>query len=343
MGQAELNQEDLLRRIVNRIRQSLELQEILTATVAEVRSFLGTDRIIVYRFHEFDSAQVIAESIQERCLPSLKGLNVLADDIPEKIHQIYLNVDLCSIADVTSGLIGCLPVDWADTEASVKQSYPISAMAMTPDNATRLVSGASREPANSSPEQAFAPDVYEKLQYRPLDPWHAAYLSAMGVQSSIMLPIVLHDSPAQQIDRDGSTQERSSGRLWGLLVSHHSKPRAISQRESHVLRGVVEQVAMAIAQSNLLAQVRQQHFVEATTNRVSTRLHSMPTIELQAAVEDTVIALKGCGGRLFIAPEKPGDAGRLFVCGTQPTALDRNHESFIEQHPIFSTWALSRL
>ncbi|HEY9727047.1 MAG TPA: GAF domain-containing protein [Chroococcales cyanobacterium] len=343
MGQAELNQEDLLRRIVNRIRQSLELQEILTATVAQVRAFLGTDRVIVYRFHEFDTAQVIAESIQDRCLPSLKGLNILVDDIPEKLHQIYLNVDLCSIADVTSGLIGCLPVDWVDTDAIAQRSYPIGAIAMTPDGATRTVSGASRESADASLEQAFVPTVDEKLEYRPLDPWHAAYLSAMGVQSSIVLPIVLSDSSPAPLDRDGSSQERLSGRLWGLLVSHHSKPRAISRKESHVLRGIVEQVAVAIAQSNLLAQVRQQHFVEATTNRVSTRLHSMPTIELQAAVEDTVIALKGCGGRLFIAPEKPGDAGRLCVCGTQPTSLDGKHESFIEQHPIFSAWALSRL
>jgi GAF domain-containing protein len=349
VGQPELNQEDLLRRITNRIRQSLELQDILTATVTEVRSLLGTDRVMVYRFDESGNTAVIAESIQDNRLPSLKGLNLPADDIPEKTHQLYLKVRLCSIMDVASGQIGLLPIDSFDTgvsasnNLSVKQSYPISVSAGTLDSTAVTMPGDFRTPAEPSPERASAPEVYEKIQYRPLDPWDAAYLTAMGVQSSIVLPIVLHDFQAQQVNSALIESPRSQAHLWGLLVSHHCEPRAISEWESHILHRAVEQVSIAIAQSNLLSQVRQQHFVEATTNRVSTRLHSMPTIELQAALEDTVIALKGCGGRLYIAPEKAGDAPRLFVCGTQPTSVDGKNASFIEQHPIFSTWALSGL
>ena len=41
--------EDLLHRIANRIRQSLELQEILYTTVKEVRDYLGIDRVKIYR------------------------------------------------------------------------------------------------------------------------------------------------------------------------------------------------------------------------------------------------------------------------------------------------------
>jgi len=58
-----LNRESLLNRLTTRIRQSLELQEILTTTVQEIRSFLGTDRVKIYRFHPDDSGEVIAESI----------------------------------------------------------------------------------------------------------------------------------------------------------------------------------------------------------------------------------------------------------------------------------------
>jgi len=42
---------NLLERIANRIRRSLELPEILSATAAEVQSFLGTDRVKIYKFH----------------------------------------------------------------------------------------------------------------------------------------------------------------------------------------------------------------------------------------------------------------------------------------------------
>ena len=55
-----LAQGTLLNRMTNSIRQSLELPEILAATVAETRSFLGTDRVKVYRFHPDESGEVIA-------------------------------------------------------------------------------------------------------------------------------------------------------------------------------------------------------------------------------------------------------------------------------------------
>jgi GAF domain-containing protein len=288
--QPELSQEDLLRRITNRIRQSLELEEILTATVAELRSLLGTDRVIVYRFHESGSGEVIAEAIQDNRLPSLKGLNFPADDIPQAARQNYIETRLCSLVDVSLGLIGWLPLN----------SY------MTNDDTTTL----------------------EAIEYRSVDPCHIAYLTAMGVQSSIVLPIMHYDIQSQH----------AKEQLWGLLVSHNSQPRAISKQELQIMQWVSDQVSMAIAQSNLLAQARQQHFVEATTNRVATLLHSLPTIELQTALEETVAALQGCGGRLYIAPYKVDDQPELLTCGTQLVPVDETNP-WIEQHPVFTVWA----
>ena len=69
------NQEGLLHRIANRIRQSLELQEILNAMVLEVQEYLSIDRVKVYQFHPDSSGLVIAESVDSDRLPSLLGLN----------------------------------------------------------------------------------------------------------------------------------------------------------------------------------------------------------------------------------------------------------------------------
>lgn len=290
MIQPELNQEDLLRRITNRIRQSLELQEILTTTVAEIRSLLRTDRVMVYRFHESGSGEVIAESIQGNRLPSLIGLHFPADDIPEKARELYLQVRLRSIVDVASGQIGLSPADASGTDENKD---------------------------------------LEEIYYRPLDPCHAAYLTAMGVQASLVLPILHYDV------QHHNTKER----LWGLLVSHHATPRSILPQELEILQWVVDQVSIAIAQSSLLAQARQRHFTEATINWISTLLHSLPTIELQAALEESVAALVGCGGRLYIAPYKTDDTAELFTCGTQPTPLNEDKERLIEQHPVWQRWA----
>ncbi len=291
MLQPELKQEDLLRRIINRIRQSLELPEILTATVTEIRSLLGTDRVLVYRFQESGCGEVIAESIQDNRLPSLRGLNFPADDIPENARQMYLNVRMRTIVDVSAGVIGIAPLDTSSTDAGAAS--------------------------------------LEEIHYRPVDPCHVAYLTAMGVQSSVVLPLVLYDVK----------HPKGKERLWGLLVSHHSSPRAISKQELETLQWVVDQVSIAIAQSTLLSQTRQWHSTEAAINWVSTLLHSLPTIELQTALEETVSALQGCGGRLYIAPYKVNDAVELFTCGTQPMPLDGTQSGLIEQHPVWQGWA----
>ncbi|MFP5270123.1 GAF domain-containing protein [Coleofasciculus sp.] len=289
MLQPELDQEDLLRRITNRIRQSLELQEILNATVAEVRSLLRTDRVMVYRFNESGGGQVIAESVDTNRLPCLNGLNFPADDIPEQARKLYLTQRLRSIVDLSAGLIGLSPLEPTETDD------------------------------HSTPQP---------IHYRPVDACHVKYLQAMGIQSSMVLPIVHYDIQAQQAQK----------RLWGLLVSHHVKPRSISQRELQIVQSVVDQVSIAIAQSNLLSQTRQQHRIEATINRVSTLLHSLPTIQLQAALKETVNALGSSGGRLYIAPDRVNPRAECLICGTQPAFGDGDSQTTLEEHPVFVQW-----
>ncbi|OUL37855.1 ATPase [Nostoc sp. T09] len=59
----QLEREQLMRTVTGRIRQSLNLQDILNATVREVRDLLQVDRVIVLRFASDMSATVVAESV----------------------------------------------------------------------------------------------------------------------------------------------------------------------------------------------------------------------------------------------------------------------------------------
>jgi len=58
----------------------------------------------------------------------------------------------------------------------------------------------------------------------------------------------------------------------GLLISHH-KPLNFSERDLTVLQLLVDQVSIAISQSNLLKQTRQQVQHEARLNQISRLLH----------------------------------------------------------------------
>ncbi len=57
--------ENLVAAIALRIRQSLDLESILKQTVAEVRQFLQTDRVLIYRFEPDLSGVIAVESVRK--------------------------------------------------------------------------------------------------------------------------------------------------------------------------------------------------------------------------------------------------------------------------------------
>ncbi|AFY45932.1 bacteriophytochrome (light-regulated signal transduction histidine kinase) [Nostoc sp. PCC 7524] len=292
--QVSLNQESILRSITTRIRQSLELEDIITATTAEVRSLLGTDRVMIYKFHADASGQVIAESIYENRLPSLLGLNFPADDIPPHARELLIKSKVRSVVNVDAGQIGQSPLYNLET----------------------------------------GEQIAEEICYRPVDPCHLEYLTAMGVKSSVVAPIFHQDT------------------LWGLLVSHHSETRNISENELAAMQMVVDQLSVAIAHSNLLTQSRAKAQREAVINRIATLLHSLPTVVLQPALEAAVNAFNGVGGRLCLRNEAfdlnngnhkslaecliPGsDCIRLYTYGQQPLIPEQTIYPLIEQYSVW--------
>lgn len=60
----QLEREKLMRTVSERIRKSLNLQDILNTTVREVRNLLGVDRVIVYQFAANMKGTVVAESVE---------------------------------------------------------------------------------------------------------------------------------------------------------------------------------------------------------------------------------------------------------------------------------------
>lgn len=270
--------EVLLHRMMNRIRQSLELPAILAGTVAEVRTFLETDRVMVYRFDADNSGEVVAESAIKHCLPSLLGQHFPAEDIPPEARELFVKARQRSIVDLATQQIGVSALDCPETGESLAQ---------------------------------------DDIRFRPVDQCHVEYLTSMGVQSSLVVPILHHDQ------------------LWGLLVSHHSSSRQVTERDLQIVQLVADQLSIAIAQSTLLEQTRAQAAQEATINRVAKLLHSMTEMQLQQALELTVSGLQGAGGRVYIVPQNSQEQAQLFVCGEW--GLDNNGEKF-EEHPSWEEW-----
>ncbi len=294
-------QELLINRIANRIRQSLELQEILEATVAEVRSFLGMDRVKIYQFQPDGHGVVIAESIADNRLPSLLGLHFPADDIPPYARELFVRARQRTIVDITAQEIGLSRLDREDTGELLEN---------------------------------------QDIRYRAVDPCHVEYLTTMGVKSSVVVPIV--------VERVKQTKEslpslRSLDQLWGLLACHHSEAYPVKEEELGLLQLVVDQVAIAISQSILLARVQERATQEANINRVTQLLYTTPTVQLQDALEETVAIFQGSGGRLYIPTGDSKNTTEIYTCGSQPQRLDGGNGRDIEQHLLWQRFLNSGL
>ena len=183
-----LSQQRLLSQITTQINRSLELAEILNATVEQLQAFLGVDRVKIYQFQPDDSGLVIAEAVDEDRLPSLLDLHFPADDIPAYARELYLQSRTRTIVDLEAQTIGMSSLDYSEDGDS---------------------SGAN-------------------LQYRAVDPCHIEYLRAMGVKSSVVIPIVIESSPNSA---PALPSLAPAEHLWGLLVCHHSEGRTFVEQD----------------------------------------------------------------------------------------------------------------
>ncbi len=284
----------LLNRMTNRIRQSLELPQVLSATVTEMRSFLKTDRVKVYRFQPDGTGQVIAESVDQNRLPALLGLYFPASDIPPHAREMFVKARTRSVVDIPTQRITLSQLDCPQTTGDLTlkdvQEQPIG-------------------------------DILQ----RPVDPCHVEYLTTMGVQSSLVVPIL-----------EGQN-------LWGLLASHHAQPKTYSQQHLKIVQMFADQVSIAISQSNLLFQAREQARRESLINEISTLLHSPIPIQeiLQIVLERLVNAVGGSGGRLYLKGINESLTTELYTCGVQPVITHDSlqdsfaHSPLLENYPFW--------
>ncbi|WP_448571425.1 PAS domain S-box protein [Trichothermofontia sp.] len=172
----QAERERLMTRITNRIRQSLDVYEVLNTTVLEVRQFLQTDRVLVYRLQPDISGVVIAESVGAGWLSLLN----------QTLHDPCLQTDTCRQRYIEGHIHNFADLDTTDL-----------------------------------------PLCYQQM------------LRQQQIRASLVLPIL---------------QGRE---LWGFLMAQHcAAPRYWQEGEISLLQQLADQVAIALQQSELYAQVQ---------------------------------------------------------------------------------------
>jgi diguanylate cyclase (GGDEF)-like protein/PAS domain S-box-containing protein len=95
----QTEKEKIITEIAQKIRQSLDWENILNTTVAEVREFLQTDRVILYKFKPDWTGFVIVESVQNSDL-SVLGMEINDECFNEKYVGLYQQGKIKAIPDI---------------------------------------------------------------------------------------------------------------------------------------------------------------------------------------------------------------------------------------------------
>ena len=105
--QQQLKRERLVDAIQERIRSSLNLEEVMTVAVEEVRQFLSTDRTVIYRFNPDWSGFIAVESVGADTMPIL-GFYINDPCFRESYISVYEEGHLRAIDNIyTAGISDC--------------------------------------------------------------------------------------------------------------------------------------------------------------------------------------------------------------------------------------------
>ncbi len=106
----ERHRVELFTEVTFKIRQSLQLKEILRTTVTEVQRILQADRVLIYQIFSDGTGKPISEAVLPE-YPAILGMEFPEEVFPEEYQNLYAVGRVRAIADVrdkTAGIADCL-------------------------------------------------------------------------------------------------------------------------------------------------------------------------------------------------------------------------------------------
>ena len=104
----EMESSAMVRAMIARLSQSDSLAAYLREGARQVRALTGFDRVMVYRFDDQGSGEVVAESLRPG-VDSFLGLHYPASDIPAQARKLYIRNIFRVIADVNAIPVRVIP------------------------------------------------------------------------------------------------------------------------------------------------------------------------------------------------------------------------------------------
>ncbi|KAI8009633.1 Phytochrome B [Camellia lanceoleosa] len=239
--------------------------KLLCDTVVEsVRELTGYDRVMVYKFHEDEHGEVVAESKRPDLEPYF-GLHYPATDIPQASRFLFKQNRVRMIVDCHA------------TSVQVIQDEAL----MQP---LCLVGSTLRAPHGC----------------------HAQYMANMGSKASLAMAVIINGND------DEAVGGRSSMRLWGLVVCHHTSARCIPFPLRYACEFLMQAFGLQLnMELQLASQLLEKHVLRTQTLLCDMLLRDSPTgiVTQSPSIMDLV---KCDGAALYYR-------GKYYPLGVTPT------------------------
>ncbi|MFB2923637.1 PAS domain S-box protein [Aerosakkonema funiforme] len=104
----QADRERVVATITQRIRGTLNLEEILNTAVLEVQQLLSCDRVVIYRIWPEGTGSVVTEAVVSHC-EAILGRTFPEEVFPQSYHQLYRRGRVRAIADIENSYVApCL-------------------------------------------------------------------------------------------------------------------------------------------------------------------------------------------------------------------------------------------
>lgn len=229
--QRQNQRSQLFAEITLKIRQSLQLEQILQTTVTEIQNILECDRVLLYRVWPNGTGRTVTEAVKPGW-PAILDIPFSEEVFPLKYQELYRQGKIRAIADVEKAYAELTPC-----MLEFLEPWCVKAKLIVPI----LLTGDTEHSERGDAHMWGRPDVGMWGQGGQRRDWvHHAFSSPPN-------------SP--------------SPRLWGLLIAHHcASPRVWSSFEIELLTQLSEQIGLALAQSQLLERETRQRLELARSN-----------------------------------------------------------------------------
>lgn len=238
--QQQTLREQQLRAITNRIRQSLNLDDILTTTVNEVFQFLQCDRVLIFRLYLEGAGQVIQESVRSG-YPAMAEMLCLDECFPEACYEFYQQAQPRIVNDVIQD-------EWGSCLVEVMVQEGVKSKIVAP--IVHLQSGVE-------PFVWGILSVHDCTGTRQWQPAEAHFLQQIANQLAIALH---HADLHRQVENELNERRRAEYAVQQAL----EREQQLRERE-HFISNIAQSIRRSLELEDILAVTVEEvrHFLQS--------------------------------------------------------------------------------